>query len=363
MTPTSPRYTIAAGICLCLLLSSCNYIFPNKDITGSVFVVTQGAGTYKLALVKVYFCKEEDVSDEIISLKKDYSDQMSQAKVKCDSVQREFLALSKRRIEAHAIWLKQCKDDALIVSRYKEARAKAINQINSFLYIIALFKSVGAGIPNLSDPNWVAPSEETLHPTKKDYASAFNDDDLLRALQQMEADKLFHPTEKSVEKPNVAELPSVMFKKALSELNDAAQIENQKMADQNNIEVELEAKQAELNNAIDSAKQVPSLIAKQSLILSSKAIFTAVTDEDGHFNVANPRGFKNFIVVASSQREVNPGDAETYFWIVPFVSDNNQLSKCDLNNSNELLTGEDGGKILQFPPFDDSTYNYSIQPL
>ena len=142
-----------------------------------------------------------------------------------------------------------------------------------------------------------------------------------------------------------------------------AQIEQQKRIIQNNIETELQAKKAECEHAIDSAKKVPTLIAKQSLLLASKASISTTTDEDGHFTLSIPRGLKHLVVIASSEREVSLGNTETYFWIEPFESESEQSPSLDLNNNNELLTGEDGGRIVRYAPFDDSAYNLDIPSL
>ncbi len=317
-------------------------------------MVTQGAGTYKLALVKVYFCKNEDVTDEITSLKKAYCDQIAQAKSECDRIQREFVTLSNERSEAHVTWQKQCQNDRALIPQYKQAREEAMKSINFWLNFEKGLNAASDNLQNAGDA--MAGQLTTLPPTEdasphKDYSSELNDNEILQLLRQLEESK------------KLPAATSALFQKSLNDLNNAAQIENEKMDIQNGIEKQLEAKQDEFKHALESAQKIPSLIAKQSLILASNATLTTVTDEDGHYIVPNPRGFKNLIIVASSQREVNPGDTETYYWIMPITSDSEQSTNCDLNNSNELLTGEDGGKILQFPPFDASTYNYSIQPL
>jgi hypothetical protein len=64
-----------AALMFVFLLSACSKPDPNGDVNGSVFVVTAGAGAYKLALVKVYFCGESDVKGDLKTIADDYAHQ------------------------------------------------------------------------------------------------------------------------------------------------------------------------------------------------------------------------------------------------------------------------------------------------
>lgn len=65
------------AVALALLLSACTKPDPNGDLSGSVFVVTAGAGAYKLALVKLYFCDENDVKDDLKAIANEFLHQDS----------------------------------------------------------------------------------------------------------------------------------------------------------------------------------------------------------------------------------------------------------------------------------------------
>ena len=145
-------------------------------------------------------------------------------------------------------------------------------------------------------------------------------------------------------------------------LNNALQIENQKQAIQREAESKLEKKQTEFKQAIDALLNVPLLIASQGNTLSTKTKYTAMTDADGHFTISLPKA-ERFIIVASAEREVILGNVEHYFWVIPYTPSDANVSSIELNNNNELLTGEDGAKILQLSPPDTSAYHVDIRAL
>src|SRR5258708_2377373 len=115
---------VTAGVFLCFFLSSCNSVPPDKEINGSVFIVTKGAGAYKLALVKVYFCPVAETKDDVAKLQQAYSDQVDAAKNRCDQIKKSFDSLLADRDTAHANFLRQVQDDNDVRERYNKIRSQ-----------------------------------------------------------------------------------------------------------------------------------------------------------------------------------------------------------------------------------------------
>lgn len=96
------RNTITTGLLtIVLFLSGCSFFDPNGDLTGSVFIVTSGAESYKLALVKVYFCDVNDIKSEIAQDQQEFNTNVQTAKQACDKAQTNFTDADSTFIQAH----------------------------------------------------------------------------------------------------------------------------------------------------------------------------------------------------------------------------------------------------------------------
>jgi hypothetical protein len=83
-------------------LSGCNFFDPNGDVSGSVFIVTAGNGSYKLGLVKVYFCPEDAIKKALDPIQADFSKEDLANFQKAMDLERKYRDASMAAVAAEA---------------------------------------------------------------------------------------------------------------------------------------------------------------------------------------------------------------------------------------------------------------------
>jgi hypothetical protein len=117
---------LASAVLVLLLTASCSKPDPNGDISGSVFVVTAGAGAYKLALVKLYFCDANDLKDDLKAIADDYTHQENEAFLAATKAESDNEA-AKQSAEAATAKLA----DANAQNKKSEDAATALSNLQS----------------------------------------------------------------------------------------------------------------------------------------------------------------------------------------------------------------------------------------
>ncbi len=311
-----------AGICSC-----------SRPVDGQVFVVTAGAGNYKLGLVPIFLLNQSEwekvhaeFTGQIASLRSSKQEQLAQA-------QEQAQALSKAYDEAAR------KSDALD-KRSDEAAQK-----------LASFTDSEAVLPDRFDGN---PETECREAVRRfiqglqNYSGVVEDQEMMARMsniprplfQQLKA-RLEQLTSSSQPDPNAiaTELAQIAknYYTQWKQLDES--YEKQRRAFSPAIDATVEA-QNRLQAAKDSANR-----AEEALELTPAETFAvlqgalsgisaaAKTDADGKFRLSDVKAYK--FLVAFAERAVG-SDTERYCWLID-LSEPNAISEADeliLSNDN-----------------------------
>ncbi len=316
---TIRKITLYLGVCA--IITGCTKPAPPPkpvpqpiNLSGQVFIATEGGISYKLALVKVYALDESDILQAVHT-----SIPLIQAEVQAEKSQQDgfqsAIAKDKSTIAALSPAIESDKTKLIETQALHDASQIKIKSLND---------------KALSDLQALTDKMQTYQ----------NTPDSMVHTQLAELDQLKSATadlQKSSEaaQSEVTTLNNVVksTEKDIKDISDDLKTKSDVLA---STEDDLKKQQDGATTdkiSFDHSNKSAAQFTKSLTI--KNALAEADTDADGHFDITIPPERKAYLV-ASAQRQVTDGSEEYYFWIVAIGVDD----KVSLNNSN-LTTSED----------------------
>lgn len=295
-------------------LLGCNFFDLNGDVNGSVFIVTAGDGSYKLGLVKVYFCLEDDIKKALDPIAAEFpkQDELNfQAAIKGENDNSDALrseATMVAKVGESLDGLKKIKTEADESNQKADEFADMMEKLEGMRGHTVYLHNPGANtddkikiVQNYFHSQVAATSDEAkgIQLFINYYGAVCND--YLKA------------------------------KKAYEDADATAKIAV-------DAQVPVGKKFADLKTTL---ADYPKSQAIRCLEQVTTAKFIAETDADGLFKIRIPKKGR-FVILASAHRTVGT-DQEVYWWIVPFRLDDQTSSNITLSNDNELFVKDGAG--------------------
>jgi septal ring factor EnvC (AmiA/AmiB activator) len=312
---------ITLYLCVSVTLVGCTKPAPPPkptpqptNLSGQVFIATEGGISYKLALVKVYAIDESDILHAAhtsipliqadIQTEKSQHDEFQSAIAKDKST----IADLSQAIESDKTKLVQTQalHDASQI-KIKSLNDKALHDLDALMNKVQTLANTPASMPNTTkvEVDQVSNAEADL--TKSTDAAQSEVTTLNNVVKSTEKDINDISNDLKIKSDSLTSTEDDLKKQEDGATSDKITFDHS-------------------NN---SASQFTKLLNVNS------ALAEADTDADGHFDITIPPEHKAYLV-ASAQRKVADGTEEHYFWIVLVGAD----TKASLNNSN-LTTSTD----------------------
>jgi hypothetical protein len=295
------------------VLAGCNFTHPEGVLTGSVFVVTSGAGSYKFGLVKVYFVEKSEVDGPFKSIAADFAERDQQNFSAALDAEKSYIAASQAQTSMTSRLGDAVKAEALFFPK-TETMKREMDKLALDLEEQEHARGNEANLFNASDvvPDKLKTIQDyfAMHLPTPSESKAI--DDAAKAVEDLRGDVIHTRSDVAVAKSDLT-VATDSLNVALSAYNAS----KTKLAELHGIE------------------------AQECLKLRDTAKFMAETDADGQFQVELPKQ-GHFVVLAEAHRTIGTQNEDDY-WIVPFSLNGRSTGTLTLSNDNELLSPDGGG--------------------